>query len=323
MNQKSCIIYSMVIVTGGAGFIGTNLVRSLLELNKKVLVVEELDRHTDKFKNIENINIIDCIGHDTFLTDLSNEKYRDKIDYIFHLGACSKTTEPDRDYIMEVNLNYSKQLLEYAANNNINMVYASSASVYGDGNIFRENQAHESSLNHYSESKLLFDNYVRKNFEKIKSQIVGIRYFNVYGPYEQHKGVMSSVIFHFYNQIKKQGKLNLFRGSHGYGDGEQRRDFVYVRDTVDIKIWFMNNLISGIYNVATGKSRTFNDVANSVIDYFKSGHIEYIDFPDGLEKQYQAYTQADLTNLRKAGYKGTSTELEDGVNSYLSFLSKV
>ena len=180
-----------------------------------------------------------------------------------------------------------------------------------------------SSLNHYSESKLLFDNYVRENLDKVDSQIVGIRYFNVYGPYEQHKEVMSSVIFHFYNQIKDTGKLKLFRGSHGYSDGEQRRDFVYVKDTVDIKIWFMQNNISGIFNVATGKSRSFNDVANSVLDFFNSGHIEYIDFPDGLEEQYQAFTEADLTNLRNVGYKGLSTELEDGIKSYLSFLSEV
>ena len=192
----------MIVVTGGSGFIGTNLVRSLLELNYKVLVVEELDRQSDKFKNIESLDIVDCIGHDMFIKNLLNEKYKDKIEYIFHLGACSKTTEPDRDYVMDVNLNYSKKLLEYSANNNIKMIYASSASVYGSGNIFSEDPVNESSLNHYSESKLLFDNYVRKNFEKINSQIVGIRYFNVYGPYEQHKEVMSSVIFHFYNQIK-------------------------------------------------------------------------------------------------------------------------
>ena len=313
----------MIVVTGGSGFIGTNLVRSLLELNHKVLVIEELDRNSHKFKNIDALDIVDCIGHNVFIRDLLNDKYKNKIEYIFHLGACSKTTEPDREYIMDVNLNYSKILFEYAANNNIKMVYASSASVYGSGNIFREDQANESSLNHYSESKLLFDNYVRENLDKVDSQIVGIRYFNVYGPYEQHKEVMSSVIFHFYNQIKDTGKLKLFRGSHGYSDGEQRRDFVYVKDTIDIKIWFMHNNISGIFNVATGKSRSFNDVANSVLDFFNSGHIEYIDFPDGLEEQYQAFTEADLTNLRNVGYKGLSTELEDGIKSYLSFLSEV
>lgn len=312
----------MIIVTGGAGFIGTNLVRSLLELGKKILIVEELDKYTKKFQNIKNLEILDCIDHNIFLKDLLNGKYQNKIEQIFHLGACSKTTEPDRDYIMDVNLNYSKKLLKYSSNSNIDMIYASSASVYGGSTVFKEDPVNESSLNHYSESKLLFDNYVRENITKIKSQIVGMRYFNVYGPYEQHKEVMSSVAYHFYHQFKKHGMLKLFRGSHGYNDGEQRRDFVFVKDTINVKLWFMKNNISGIFNVATGKSRSFNDVANSVINYFKSGHIEYIDFPDGLEDQYQAFTEADMTNLRNVSYQKEATELEVGVSSYLGFLDK-
>ncbi len=312
----------MIIVTGGAGFIGTNLVRSLLNLNKKVLVVEELDKYTSKFENIKNLEILDCIDHNIFLNNLNNDSYQNQIDYIFHLGACSKTTEPDRDYVMNVNFEYSKKLLKYSANNNINMIYASSASVYGDGSIFKEDPNNESSLNHYSESKLLFDNYVRDNFKNINSQIVGMRYFNVYGPHEQHKEVMSSVIYHFYHQFKKFGMLKLFRGSHGYSDGEQRRDFVYVKDTIDVKLWFMLNNYSGIFNVATGKSRSFNDVANSVINYFKSGHIEYINFPKGLEDQYQAFTEADMSNLKNIGYQKEPTELEDGVSSYLRYLDE-
>tara|TARA_A200000159_G_scaffold13257_1_gene11081 strand:- start:138 stop:812 length:675 start_codon:yes stop_codon:yes gene_type:complete len=223
---------------------------------------------------------------------------------------------------MDVNLNYSKKLLEYSANNNINMIYASSASVYGGGTIFKEDANNESSLNHYSESKLLFDKYVRENITKIKSQIVGMRYFNVYGPYEQHKEVMSSVVYHFYNQFKQHGMLKLFRGSHGYDDGEQRRDFVYVKDTIDIKLWFMENNYSGIFNVASGKSRSFNDVANAVINYFNSGHIEYINFPEGLEEQYQAFTEADMSSLKDRGYQKEATELEDGVSSYLKFLDQ-
>jgi len=312
----------MIIVTGGAGFIGVNLVQSLLSLNKKVLIVEELNKHTSKFENINNLNIIDCVDHNIFLKNLENNKYHEKIEHIFHLGACSKTTEPDRDYIMNVNLEYSKKLLMHSANNNIDMIYASSASVYGDGKNFKEEPKNESSLNHYSESKLLFDNFVRENINKINSQVVGMRYFNVYGPYEQHKEVMSSVVYHFYHQFKKYGMVKLFRGSHGYSNGEQRRDFVYVKDTVDIKLWFMKNKHSGIFNVATGKSRSFNDVANSVINYFKSGYIEYIDFPKGLEDQYQAFTEADMSNLTNIGYHKKPTELENGVSSYLSFLDE-
>ena len=312
----------MIIVTGGAGFIGTNLVRSLLALNKQVLVVEELDKYTDKFQNINSLKILDCIGHDTFLKDFLNGRYDSNVEKIFHLGACSKTTEPDRDYIMDVNLNYSKKLLQHASNIKLDMIYASSASVYGDGLVFKEDPQNESTLNHYSESKLLFDNFVRSNFDKIKSQVVGLRYFNVYGPYEQHKKVMSSVVYHFYNKFNQYGMLKLFKGSHGYADGEQRRDFVYVKDTIDVKLWFMENNISGIYNVATGKSRSFNDIANAVVSYFNSGHIEYIDFPEGLEKQYQAFTEADMTKLRECGFIKKSTELEDGITSYLKFLSK-
>ena len=163
---------------------------------------------------------------------------------------------------------------------------------------------------------------MRENITKIKSQIVGMRYFNVYGPYEQHKEVMSSVVYHFYNQFKQHGMLKLFRGSHGYDDGEQRRDFVYVKDTIDIKLWFMENNYSGIFNVATGKSRSFNDVANAVINYFNSGHIEYINFPEGLEAQYQAFTEADMSSLKDRGYQKKATELEDGVSSYLNFLDQ-
>ena len=312
----------MIIVTGGAGFIGTNLVNALLSIDKKVLIVEELDRYTDKFENLNGLEIVDCLGHDKFLNELLNDKFKDKIDYIFHLGACSKTTEPDRDYIMNINLDYSKEILKYAANSRISIAYASSASVYGAGNDFIEEPKYESSLNYYSESKLLFDNFVRKNIKNIHSQVVGLRYFNVYGPYEQHKKVMSSVIYHFYNQFKEQGFLKLFKGSHGYDNGEQRRDFVHVQDTIDVKLWFMNNNISGIYNVATGKSRSFNDIASIVLDYFKTGHIEYISFPKGLEEQYQAFTEADMTKLRGAGYYEKSTELEEGVLSYLKFLDE-
>ena len=186
-----------------------------------------------------------------------------------------------------------------------------------------QNSDNESSLNHYSESKLLFDNHVRENITKIRSQIVGMRYFNVYGPYEQHKEVMSSVAYHFYNQFKQHGMLKLFRGSHGYDDGEQRRDFIHVSDTVKVKNWFMNNSdISGIFNVGTGVSRSFNDIANCVLKYFDRGKIEYIDFPESLEEQYQAFTEAKIEKIREYGYNENFLSLEEGVNSYLDWLSK-
>ena len=273
---------------------------------------------------MKDLNYLDCIDKNEFIKNINNDstKYKNNITQVFHLGACSKTTEPDRDYIMSTNLLYSKDLLKYSANNKISLIYASSASVYGEGKDFIEDSKYESCLNHYAESKLLFDNYVRENMTRIKSQIVGMRYFNVYGPYEQHKEVMSSVAYHFYNQFKQYGMLKLFRGSHGYDDGEQRRDFVYVKDTIDVKLWFMQNNYSGIFNVASGKSRSFNDVANSVMNYFNSGYFEYINFPEGLEAQYQAFTEADMSNLRNRGYEREATELEDGVSSYLKFLDE-
>ena len=168
----------------------------------------------------------------------------------------------------------------------------------------------------------MFDQYYRDNLSKITSQVVGLRYFNVFGPREHHKEGMSSVVYHFYNQMITSKSINLFKGSHGYKDGEQRRDFIFVDDTINVKLWFLKNSnVSGIYNVGTGISRAFNDIANAVIKYFNHGKINYIDFPNNLESQYQAYTQADMTNLRKSGYLDNFTTLESGVKKYLDWLS--
>ncbi len=316
----------MIIITGGAGFIGSNLLKFLNEnQNDEVLVVEEMDTYLKKFDNLKNLDFLDCIDKDLFLHDIKNNSslYDNKITTIFHLGACSKTTEPDRDYIMNTNLSYSKDLLEYSANNGIPMIYASSASVYGEGKAFIELPENESFLNHYAESKLLFDQYYRKNSSKISSQVVGLRYFNVFGPREHHKEGMSSVVYHFFNQIKANRNIKIFKGSHGYKDGEQRRDFIHVDDTVKIKNWFKNNSnISGIYNVGTGVSRTFNDIANCVLKYYQNGTLSYIDFPRGLEDQYQAFTEADISLIRSKGYKENFISLEEGVESYLDWLSK-
>ena len=313
----------MIVVTGGAGFIGSNLVYSLNKKGlKDILIVEELDTYTKKFNNLKNLDYLDCIDKDSFLDKIKNNKYSNNIEYIFHLGACSKTTEPDRDYILSTNLYYSKDILKYCANNKTPLIYASSASVYGSGTKFYENQENESYLNHYAESKLMFDQYYRDNLSKITSQVVGLRYFNVFGPREHHKEGMSSVVYNFYNQMMASKSINLFKGSHGYKDGEQRRDFIFVDDTINVKLWFLKNSnVSGIYNVGTGISRAFNDIANAVIKYFNHGKINYIDFPNNLESQYQAYTQADMTSLRKSGYLDNFTTLESGVKKYLDWLS--
>ena len=320
----------MIVVTGGSGFIGSNLVKFLNDIGEEeILIVEELDTYVKKFENLKDLKYLDCIDKQAFIQDLkrNSTKYKNNISQIFHLGACSKTTEPDRDYIMSTNFVFSKDLLEYSANNKISLIYASSASVYGEGKAFIEQPKYESYLNHYAESKLMFDNYYRDNMPKINSQVVGLRYFNVFGPREHHKEGMSSVVYHFFNQRKSHSHISLFKGSHGYEDGEQRRDFIHVDDTVKVKNWFKQNpAISGIYNVGTGTSRTFNDIAVCVLDYYKNEDpnavMSYIDFPEGLEDQYQAFTEADMSLLKSKGYNESFTSLEKGVKLYLDWLSK-
>ena len=312
----------MIVITGGAGFIGSNLAKTLSQ-SGELLIVEELDRQTEKFSNISDINYIDCIGKDEFLSNIKNEekKYSNKIDIIFHLGACSKTTEKDRSYIMSTNFEYSKALLHFCANNEIPLIYASSASVYGASKIFKESPENESSLNHYAESKLLFDNYYREHSKKINSQVAGLRYFNVYGPRENHKKEMYSVVYRFYHQVKEDNEIKLFKASHGYENGEQRRDFIHVDDTINVKKWLMNSRdISGIFNVGTGLSRSFNDVAKNVISTLGEGKIKYIDFPDDLESQYQAFTEANMSLLRKSGFEQKFLSVEQGVESYIKWL---
>ena len=320
----------MIVVTGGSGFIGSNLVNFLNDIGEEeILIVEELDTYVKKFENLKDLKYLDCLDKQAFIQDLkrNSTKYKNNISQIFHLGACSKTTEPDRDYIMSTNFVFSKDLLEYSANNKISLIYASSASVYGEGKAFIEQPKYESYLNHYAESKLMFDNYYRDNMSKINSQVVGLRYFNVFGPREHHKQGMSSVVYHFFNQRKSHSEIKLFKGSHGYEDGEQRRDFIHVDDTIKVKNWFKQNpAISGIYNVGTGASRTFNDIAVCVLDYYKNEDpnavMSYIDFPEGLEDQYQAFTEADMSLLKSKGYNESFISLEKGVKLYLDWLSK-
>jgi len=314
----------VIVVTGGAGFIGSNIVKTLnMQGKTNILVVDDLQDGT-KFRNIADCEIMDYMGKDQFLKNVQNStSFEESIDVIFHEGACSATTEWNGSYMMEVNYEYSKTLLHYCVENKVPFIYASSAAVYGDGTVFSESREFEKPLNVYGYSKFLFDQYVRRLMPKIKSQVVGLRYFNVYGPREQHKKSMASVAFHLNNQIQLDGRVNLFTGCDGYANGEQRRDFVYVDDVVDVNLWLLSRPnISGVFNLGTGLSQSFNDVANAVIAWHQKGEINYIPFPDKLIGRYQSYTQADISALRQVGYAKTFHTVEQGVKQYLDWLNQ-
>ncbi len=312
----------MIIVTGGAGFIGSNIVKGLNKRGiKNIMVVDDLSDGT-KFTNLVECEIQDYLDKNEFLQRIQKrDHFGQEIEAIFHEGACSTTTEWDGRYMMQNNYEYSKEVLHYCLERGVNFLYASSAAVYGDGKIFKEELAFEKPLNVYGYSKFLFDQYVRRILGEAKSQIAGFRYFNVYGPHEQHKGSMASVAFHLNQQLPKTGIVKLFEGCDGFGNGEQRRDFVYVDDVVDVNLWFFDNpRQSGIYNVGTGASQSFNDVANAVIAWHKTGKLEYIPFPDHLKGRYQSFTQADISLLRKVGYEKPFKTVEEGVKAYLDTL---
>ena len=311
----------MIIVTGGAGFIGSNIVAGLNEAgHDDIIVVDDLSDGT-KFVNIADLQVADYIDKDAFLTCIEAGEKIPRPTAIFHQGACSDTTEWDGRIMLGDNYDYSKRLLNYSLEHKIPFLYASSASVYGDGTVFHEDPVNEKPLNLYAYSKFLFDQYVRRCLPDAASQIVGLRYFNVYGPREQHKGKMASVAYHFDEQLRESGTVRLFEGCGKYGNGEQRRDFVYVADVTAVNLWFHDNpQISGIFNLGTGKSQTFNDVANAVIKFHKRGNIEYIPFPVELEGRYQSFTQADISALRAAGYGESFRDVQEGVSDYLDWL---
>ncbi len=314
----------MIIVTGGAGFIGSNIVKTLNDQGESnIIVVDDLEDGA-KFKNISDCEIADYLDKDDFIERINRgDSFASKVEAIFHEGACSSTTEWDGKFMMQNNYEYSKSLLHYCLDKKISYLYASSASVYGSGTVFKETREHEEPLNVYGYSKFLFDQYVRRYAKDAKSQVVGFRYFNVYGPRESHKGTMSSVAYHHSNQINESGVVKLFEGCDGYEDGGQSRDFVYVADAVAVNLWFMRNRNkSGIFNLGTGRSQPFNDIAKAVIKYYGKGKIEYIQFPEHLIGRYQSFTEADISALREAGYDAPFKTVEEGVTEYMQWLNQ-
>jgi len=307
----------MIVVTGGAGFIGSNLIKGLNRIGiDKILCVDDLSDGR-KFVNLVDCTISDYWDKDRFAQRLSRG-LPVKPDAIFHQGACAVTTEWDGRYMMETNYQYSVYLLRYCLAESVPLIYASSAAVYGASSVFKEDEPDaERPLNVYAYSKLLFDQYVR-HLSEANSQVVGLRYFNVYGPGESHKGSMASVVFHMNNQLQQSGELRLFEGSAGFGDGEQRRDFVYVDDVVRVNLWLLEHSeVSGVLNVGTGRSASFNDLANAVIARHGRGRIVYIPFPEHLRSSYQSFTEADISALRGAGYTEPFVNVQSGVNAYL------
>ena len=307
----------MIVVTGGAGFIGSNLVRGLNARGREdVLVVDRLD--AAKLPNLAGLGFLDFVDKDDFLARLPSLR---GVEAILHQGACSDTTCSDGRYLLHNNTEYSQTLLAWALEQRLPFVYASSAAVYGGSSAFREERACERPLNLYAFSKLLFDQRVRRVLPSAPSPIVGLRYFNVYGPGEAHKGQMASMVFHWHRQLRDKGRLGLFVGSGGYADGEQRRDFISVDDVVAVNLWFLDRRDrSGIFNVGTGRAATWNELARAVIRTAGRGEIEYIPFPPGLEARYQSFTEADLGALRAAGYAAPFATVAEAVPRYLAAL---
>jgi ADP-L-glycero-D-manno-heptose 6-epimerase len=324
------------VVTGAAGFIGSNLVQALNRRGvSDIIAVDDLSCG-DKFVNLADAGIADYVDQNDFLASFVSGAYSGRVAAVLHQGACSDTTATDGRYMMENNYRYSCALLERCARDKVPLLYASSAAVYGGGTSFREHPDCERPLNVYGYSKFLFDQRVRRGAREWPVQVAGLRYFNVYGEREQHKGRMASVAHHFFNQYRADGHVRLFEGSGGYGDGEQRRDFVSVEDVVRVNLHFLDHPEkSGIFNCGTGAAQSFNDVAVAVVNAHRVARrerpltlaemreqkvIRYISFPPDLRGKYQNYTQADLAALRAAGYGETFLPVERGVARYCAAL---
>ena len=324
----------MIIVTGAAGFIGANIVRGLNARGETdILAVDDLT-DGDKFVNLVGCQITDYLHKDQFRQNVLDGRLAN-VRAILHQGACSDTTERNGQYMMDNNYRVTLELFEWAQQQRVPFLYASSAAVYGAGPVYAEDIANEKPLNVYGYSKFLFDQVLRARFDSLTAQVVGLRYFNVYGPHEQHKGRMASVAFHNMNQFVADGHVKLFGGWDGYPDGGQQRDFISVDDVVSVNLHFLDNpQTSGIFNCGTGRAQPFNDIASSVVNGIRQARdqsvlsldelvaqqiLHYMPFPDDLKGRYQSYTQADVTRLRAAGYDKPFKDVQTGVADYVRY----
>jgi ADP-L-glycero-D-manno-heptose 6-epimerase len=326
-----------VAVTGAAGMIGANLLRGLNAIGiDDIIAVDDLT-HGAKHRNLRDARIADYFDRSEFYARFARGEFG-AIDAVLHQGACSDTMEHNGQLMMELNYRCTKDLLDACQARGTRLIYASSAAVYGGSTVFREAPEHERPLNVYGYSKLLADQVVRRMLKSATAQVVGLRYFNVYGPHEQHKGRMASVAFHHSAQFRAEARVRLFGTYSGYGPGEQVRDFIHVDDVVAVNLWFLaHGGAKGVFNVGTGRAQPFNDVARAVVNAWRvrAGEaalsleqlvaqrlVEYIDFPDALVGKYQCFTQADLSALRAIGCDHSFVDVATGVQRYVGWLAE-
>lgn len=326
-----------IIVTGAAGFIGSNIVKGLNDRGIKDIIAVDNLSNAAKFRNLVDCEIAHYLDKHEFNAIVCSGNAPKDIDAVFHEGACSDTMNHDGKYMMSNNYQYTLDLLDWCQDDEIPFLYASSAAVYGKGEEFREERALESPLNVYGYSKFLFDQVIRQRMKVgLTAQVVGFRYFNVYGMRENHKGRMASVAFHHFNQYRERGFVELFGAYDGYQKGGQTRDFISVEDVVKVNLFTYDHPeISGIFNLGTGSSQPFNDLAVATVNSCRQAEgkakltlqemveqqlVRYVDFPDALKGKYQSFTQADISNLRKAGYHDNFFTVEEGVERYVQWL---
>jgi len=312
----------MIIVTGGAGFIGSSLVWRLNELGEsKIIIVDDLGTD-EKWKNLVPLKFDDFVHKDDFISMVLDREFPFETDSIIHMGANSSTTEKDADHLFSNNYLYTKELAQYCLEKNIRFIYASSAATYGDGSLGFDDDENKLGLlrplNMYGYSKQLFDLWAKRNgaFDKI----VGLKYFNVFGPNEYHKGDMRSVVHKAFEQVRDTGKVRLFKSLNPkYKDGEQLRDFIYIKDAVEMTLFFLDKPnTSGLFNIGSGKARTWNDLVTALFKAMnKPVKIEYIELPQHLQDKYQYFTEANIVKIKKAGFTTPTTSLEDGVADYV------